>query len=145
MLVFAVEPKFRKNGLVYPKTARAISGSTVENLAQPITFQTRPTLFSYLSQKSNGAAEPLKKLTKNEVIGVNLSDSGRCDVMARHARQLNTHKNNFNPNYLGCLWLDSDKLNGIESDFYCRLPIHQLLKCHPTFSGHKRGLKGHDF
>ena len=49
MLVFAVEPKFRKNGLVYPKTARAISGSTVENLAIAITFRMIPILFSYLS------------------------------------------------------------------------------------------------
>ena len=68
MRVFAVEPKFQKNGLVYPKTARAISGSTVENLAMPITFRMIPILFSYLSYKSNGAAEPLKKSTKNEVI-----------------------------------------------------------------------------
>ena len=49
---------------------------------------------------------------------MNLSDSGRYDVMARHGRQLNTHKNNFNPNYLGCLWIDLKKLNGIESDFF---------------------------
>ena len=68
MLVFAVEPKFRKNGLVYPKTARAISGSTVENLAMPITFRMTPIIFPYLSYNSNGAAEPLKKSTKNEVI-----------------------------------------------------------------------------